>query len=183
MVHSKYTKALGNVYNINQWSCRYWGSGDRSGPGTRLKWDYCVPSEIPTSPYQSLTTGRPPYNKGNLPTEEDSNKVKGHSFQRILTLFIRGSVTIWPISRLASLDTAKKVNLLLIQHKRSNLIQTSKTGRQPQRDTLTLEISDYYLMVISFRPTLRSSSLCQMVYLGRKLAPFWLPDLNKNDMK
>ena len=55
---------------------RYWGSSDRTGPGTRLKWDYCVPSEIPLSPYSSPTTARPPYNKGNLPINGGENQVK-----------------------------------------------------------------------------------------------------------
>jgi len=59
----------------NPFTYSYWGCNDKSGPGTRLKWDYCVPSEIPVSPYKTISTARPPYNKGNLPTKEEMDKV------------------------------------------------------------------------------------------------------------
>ena len=71
--HLIWDKWVGNF--VFDWN-RYWGSSDRTGPGTRLKWDYCVPSEIPLSPYSSPTTARPPYNKGNLPINEGENQVK-----------------------------------------------------------------------------------------------------------
>ena len=74
VIHCNYVIACcyctSNILSMN----RYWGS-DKTGPGTRLKWDYCVPSELPLNPHFNPSTGRPPYNKGNLPISNDVEQV------------------------------------------------------------------------------------------------------------
>ena len=42
---------------------------------------------------------------------------------------------------LTSLGSIKQVNLLLVQHKKSSWIHTSKTGGQPYSDTFLYKIS------------------------------------------
>ena len=49
-------------------------------------------------------------------------------YQRTLTYFVRGSITVSLTSCLPGLDLADQVNLLLIKHKQSNRIKTSQTG-------------------------------------------------------
>ena len=48
-------------------------------------------------------------------------------FQSILAYFIRGSIIVWLTSIFPRLDATQQVNLLLIQHKQSSWICTSKT--------------------------------------------------------
>ena len=72
-------------------------------------------------------------------------------FQRTLTYFVRGSITVWRVtSCLIGLDSTNHVNLYLIQHKQSSWILTSQTGGQPPySDTSPHKVSECSL-VLSF---------------------------------
>ena len=60
------------------------------------------------------------------------------SMHRILTYFVRGSITVQLTSCLTGLDLTKQVNLLFIHHEQSSWIQTNKTGGQAYSDTSPL---------------------------------------------
>ena len=66
--------------------------------------------------------------------------------QRILTYFVRGSITIRLTSCLTDLNSTKLVNLYRIQHKQSNRILTSQTGGQPYSDTSPYEVFECSLI-------------------------------------
>ena len=73
--------------------------------------------------------------------------MKHSSIQRILTYFIRGSITVRMTSSLTGFDLTEQVKLLLfIQQKQSSKSQTSKTGGQQYTDTSPYEVSEYSLL-------------------------------------